>query len=40
MYAAGMDSLQITTEIGYSVDAGPGSFSISYGEYELKVQII
>ena len=22
------------SEIGYSVDAGPGSFGISYGEYE------
>ena len=33
-YAAGMDSANDYGEIGYSVDAGPGSFSISYGEYD------
>ena len=35
MYAAGwMVLLMIMVKIGYSVDAGPGSFSISYGDYE------
>ena len=24
------------TEIGYGIDAGPGAFSISYGEYDDK----
>ena len=33
-YAAGMDSANDYSEIGYSVDAGPGAFSISYGEYD------
>ena len=30
-YAAGMDSANDYYEVGYGVDAGPGSFSISYG---------
>ena len=34
MYAAGIDDANDYTEIGYGVDAGPGSFSISYGDYE------
>ena len=32
----GMDSANDYYEIGYGVDAGPGSFSISYGDYENK----
>ena len=35
-YAAGMDSSPDYTEVGYGVDAGPGSFSIAYGEYDTK----
>ncbi len=34
MYAGGVDSANNYSEIGYSVDAGPGTFSISYGDYE------
>ena len=34
MYAAGMESANDYSEIGYSTDAGPGAFSISYGEYD------
>lgn len=34
MYAAGEGPANNYAEIGYSVDAGPGSFSISYGDYE------
>ena len=34
MYAAGMESANDYSEIGYSIDAGPGAFSISYGEYD------
>ena len=34
MYAAGEGTANNYGEIGYSVDAGPGSFSISYGDYE------
>ena len=34
--AAGMDSSPDYTEVGYGVDAGPGSFSIAYGEYDTK----
>ena len=33
-YAAGMDDANDYGEIGYSIDAGPGAFSISYGEYD------
>ena len=33
-YAAGMDDANDYGEIGYSIDAGPGSFSISYGEFD------
>ena len=33
-YAAGEGDSKNYGEIGYSVDAGPGSFSISYGDYE------
>ena len=33
-YAAGMESANDYSEIGYSIDAGPGAFSISYGEYD------
>ena len=33
-YAAGMDSANDYYEVGYGVDAGPGSFSISYGDYD------
>ena len=33
-YANGIDTATNYGEIGYSVDAGPGSFSISYGDYE------
>ena len=34
MYAAGMESANDYSEIGYSIDAGPGAFSISYGGYD------
>ena len=34
MYAAGEGTANNYGEIGYSIDAGPGSFSISYGDYE------
>ena len=34
LYAAGEGDAKNYGEIGYSVDAGPGSFSISYGDYE------
>ena len=34
MYSAGMDDANDYGEIGYSIDAGPGAFSISYGEYD------
>ena len=34
MYAGGVGSATNYSEIGYSVDAGPGTFSISYGDYE------
>ena len=33
-YAAGEGDAKNYGEVGYSVDAGPGSFSISYGDYE------
>mgnify|MGYP001345605116 FL=1 len=33
-YAAGLGSANDYTEVGYSIDAGPGSFSISYGDYD------
>ena len=33
-YANGIDTATNYGEVGYSVDAGPGSFSISYGDYE------
>ena len=34
-YAAGMGTgINDYVEVGYSVDAGPGSFSISYGDYD------
>ena len=36
MYAAGVDNAPDYTEIGYGIDAGPGSFSISYGDYDTK----
>ena len=36
MYAAGVDDAPDYTEIGYGIDAGPGSFSISYGDYDTK----
>jgi len=35
-FAAGIDDSPDYTEIGYGIDAGPGSFSISYGEYDDK----
>tara|TARA_B000000565_G_scaffold227303_1_gene183966 strand:- start:253 stop:894 length:642 start_codon:yes stop_codon:yes gene_type:complete len=35
-YAAGMDDMPDYSEVGYGIDAGPGSFSISYGDYETK----
>ena len=34
LYSDGQNNSPSYSEIGYSVDAGPGSFSISYGEYE------
>ena len=34
LYSDGQDDGPSYSEIGYSVDAGPGAFSISYGEYE------
>ena len=34
MYAAGIDTATDYYEVGYGIDAGPGSFSISYGDYE------
>ena len=34
MYAGGVGSATNYSEIGYSIDAGPGTFSISYGDYE------
>ena len=34
MYAAGIDDMPDYYEVGYGIDAGPGSFSISYGDYE------
>ena len=34
LYSSGQDSSPDYSEIGYSVDAGPGSFGVSYGEYE------
>ena len=33
-YAAGMDSAADYYEVGYGVDAGPGAFCISYGDYD------
>tara|TARA_B100000212_G_C27321809_1_gene510473 strand:+ start:528 stop:1202 length:675 start_codon:yes stop_codon:yes gene_type:complete len=36
-YAAGLGTdVYDYTEIGYSIDAGPGSFSVSYGDYDKK----
>ena len=34
LYSDGQNDMPSYSEIGYSVDAGPGSFNISYGEYE------
>ena len=34
LYSDGQNDMPSYSEIGYSVDAGPGSFAISYGEYE------
>ena len=34
MYSAGMDSANDYYELGYGIDVGPGSFSVSYGDYE------
>ena len=34
LYSDGQNDMPSYSEIGYSVDAGPGSFSISYGDYE------
>ena len=34
MYAAGIDTATDYYEVGYGIDAGPGSFSISYGDYD------
>ena len=34
LYSDGQDNGPSYSEIGYSVEAGPGSFNISYGEYE------
>ena len=34
LYSDGQDNGPSYSEIGYSVDAGPGSFNISYGDYE------
>ncbi len=34
LYSSGQDGSPDYSEIGYSVDAGPGSFGVSYGEYE------
>ena len=33
-FAAGMDDANDYGEIGYGIDAGPGTFSISYGEFD------
>ena len=33
-YDIPMDDANDYGEIGYSIDAGPGAFSISYGEYD------
>ena len=33
-YAAGIDDMPDYYEVGYGIDAGPGSFSISYGDYD------
>ena len=34
LYSDGQDNGPSYSEIGYSVDAGPGLFNVSYGEYE------
>ena len=34
LYSDGQNNGPSYSEIGYSVDAGPGSFNVSYGEYE------
>ena len=34
LYSDGQNDSPDYAEIGYSVDAGPGSFSISYGDYD------
>ena len=34
LYSDGQDDGPSYSEIGYAIDAGPGTFSISYGEYE------
>ena len=34
LYSSGQDGMPDYSQISYSVDAGPGSFSVSYGEYE------
>ena len=34
LYSDGQNNGPSYSEIGYSVDAGPGSFNISFGEYE------
>ena len=33
-YAAGIDGAADYVSVGYGIDAGPGSFSIAYGDYE------
>jgi len=34
LYSDGQDNGPSYSEVGYAVDAGPGTFNISYGEYE------
>ena len=34
LYSDGQNDMPSYSQIGYSVDAGPGSFGVSYGEYE------
>ncbi len=34
LYSDGQDNGPSYSEVGYAIDAGPGTFNISYGEYE------
>ena len=34
LYSDGQNDSPDYAEVGYSVDAGPGSFSVSYGDYD------